>query len=179
MPNFGGQSGTDSSAPSFGGNVGGSFPKYGELVGSLVLMDPSSFEWEMVPGYKAKPNDPLVERLAADTVVLDGPQAGEYPGMWWGHQDIRKAAHRAERKGDHVLGRLIRRPKTEARQFYADEAALEAAFQAGQHVSPSSYIWKLVDGDTRAEDIALATKYLAGQVELNPDGPDGADPFGD
>lgn len=177
MPSFGNENG--SSAPSFGSNAGGSFPKYSELVGALVLLDPRSFEWEKVPGYKAKPGDELVERLSADTTVLDGPHAGDYPGMWWGHQDVRKKAHSAERRGDYVLGRLIRTPKSEFKKYYADEAALEAAFASGAPVSPSSYIWKITDGGTRAADLELATKYLAGEVQLVPEDEDGADPFGD
>lgn len=170
MPNFGGSTRKFSST---GG--AGNFPQLSGIVGDLVMLTP--IEIEMVPGYKAKPGEPLKPRLTADTVVLTGPSAGSYDGMWWGQQGIvKKGEQILKRSSDEmILGRLVRLPKKDS--DFESREELEEAFSQGGRNAPrgTDYFWVIEDGDTRAADIELATKYLDGETTLTPD--DGDDPF--
>lgn len=174
MPSFAGSA--DTAAPRFAsGGGGGTFPKMPALVGALVMLKP--LDIENVPGFEGQG---MKDRLTADTTVLDGPERGEYPSMWWGQSGIVKKAAGLLRKNaqdpDLILGRLRRYPKKEFAKYWATPQALEAAIANGNTPVPNNaYFWVIEDGDTRADDIALATKVLAGEVRL--DAPDEDDPF--
>ena len=177
MPAFAGtaEDGTVTT-PRFQGSGGGNFPKMDQLVGSLVMITPIEIE-------SVKQSDEfgggMKDRLTADTVVLDGQYQGEYPSMWWGQSGVVKAAAGILRRGrgDLILGRLYRFPKKEFAKYWATREELEAAFaNAKTPVPNNAFFWSIPSPS--AAEVALATKYLAGNLELGA-AEDGADPFDD
>lgn len=161
MPQFAGANGQ--TTPKFvSGSGGGTFPKAIELLGQLVMLTP--IQVETVPGYEGKGT---TERLTADTVVLTGDRAGEYPSMWWGQSPIVKAAKEVLRRGngDIILGRLYRFPQTGNKAKFPTRQAIEEALQNWRPGQPDvKYAWALET--FTAEDAALATKFLEGGVTL-------------
>lgn len=164
MPRFAGSDGR--TTPKFvSGSGGGTFPKAIELLGQLVMLTP--IQVETVPGYEGKGT---TERLTADTVVLTGDRAGEYPSMWWGQSPIVKAAKEVLRRGngDIILGRLYRFPQTGNKAKFPTRQAIEEALQNWRPGQPDvKYAWAL-EAFT-PEDAELATRYLRGEHDLGGD----------
>lgn len=164
MPNFAGASGQ--STPNFvSGSGGGNFPKAIELLGELVMLTP--IEIEKVTGYEGKGQ---IDRLTADTVVLTGDRAGEYPAMWWSQSPIVKAAATVLRRGngDVILGRLYRFPQSGNKAKYPTRQAIEEALQNWRPGQPDvKYAWALET--FTAEDAALATRFIEGSYKLGGD----------
>lgn len=170
MPQF--ASATGQSSPNFvSGSGGGSFPRALELLGELVMLTP--IEIEKVPGYEGKG---MIDRLTADTVVLTGDRAGEYPAMWWSQSPIVKAAATVLRRGngDIILGRLWRFPQSSNKAKYPTRQAIEEALANWRPGQPDvKYAWALET--FTAEDAALATSYINGEIKLGGAGGDGRD----
>ncbi len=172
MPNFAGSNGQ--TTPSFvSGSGGGTFPKAAELFGQLIMLTP--IEIETVPGYEGKGT---TDRLTADTVVLTGDRAGEYPSMWWGQSPIVKAAREVLRRGngDIILGRLYRFPQTGNKAKFPTRQAIEEGLANWRPGQPEvKYAWALET--FTQEDAALATRFLEGDLKLGA--ADQGDPFAD
>jgi hypothetical protein len=149
-----------------------------ELVGELIMLTP--IEVESVPQPKEFGGG-MKDRLTADTVVLTGQRAGEYPSMWWGQSGIVKKGKdilRANR-GDLILGRIYRFPKRDMMKHYPSPAALEAAFKAAADgkappVPNTAYFWSI--NDPAQDEIQAATEYLGGKPLKDPS-LDEEDPF--
>lgn len=175
MPNFAGSNGS-APAPKFvSGSGGGNFPKATELFGELIMLTP--VEVETVPGYQGKGT---TERLTADTVVLTGEHAGEFPAMWWGQSPIVKAAQQVLRRGtgDIILGRLYRFPQTANKAKFPTREAIEAGILAWRPGQPEvKFAWALETFTD--EDQKIAEAYFAGGGVQASESTEQDDPFGD
>jgi hypothetical protein len=164
MPQFADSNGqTTTQKPKFvSGSGGGTFPKAIELLGELIMLTP--IRVETVPGYEGKGT---TERLTADTVVLTGDRAGEYPSMWWGQSPIVKAGEEVLRRGngDIILGRLYRFPQSGNKAKFPTRQAIEDALANWRPGKPDvKFAWALET--FTPEDAALATRFIEGDLVL-------------
>jgi hypothetical protein len=151
---------------------GGSYLKPVDLFGALILLTPIKIE-EVKDNFDKGADPKLVERLTADTVVLDGVHAGkEFDAMWWSNAPIVGSGKAAlERRSGAILGRLFRFPIGEDKKAgkYQTPADIEAALTAWRPGMPNvRFSWKLAPFNP--EDAQVARAYLASKQPVSPFG---------
>lgn len=153
------------------GTGGGSFPKFEELEGKLVLMKPSKIE--VVPksvkiGGKAGDTQ---ERVTADVWVLDDDSGewDEYQDMYLSQASIVGASKKALKPGNppYILGRAGKVPSKIGKDQGFDsrekiEAGLEAWLKRGGKGDKPNFAWGL--DAVEPEDAAKAQSYLASKT---------------
>jgi hypothetical protein len=189
MPKFAGTSGRSTKAPKIQGTGGGStsFVRQPAIVGELVIVTP--VEEKLGVWNEGKPDERKTRQLTADVVVLTGPHAGNYPGMFLsGRPIIDKGVEILEDEEDTpvaertvLAGRMIRKPLKKYKDAWPTPEALEAAIADPKVVVPNNaYSW-LIPDPSEADMALIMAYYQGGQAEpsANDEGSDDGDPFED
>jgi hypothetical protein len=189
MPKFAGTSGkSGTKAPKIQGTGGGStsFVRQPAIVGELVIVTP--IEEHHGVYNEGKADERKTRQLTADVVVLTGPHAGTYPGMYLsGRPIIDKGVEILEDEEDVpvaertvLAGRMIRKPLKKYREAWPTPEALETAISDPKVVVPNNaYSW-LIPDPSEADMAKIMAYYQGGQqAPAADDDSDDGDPFED